>query len=295
MKLLMIETFLRYLSFEKRYSKNTVEAYRKDLQQFSGFLATDFEIRDFAEVRHPQIRDWVVSLMDHGLSPKSVNRKIATLKSFYKFFLGRECIDLNPASRIKPLKTEKDLPAFIKEKEITNLLDRVEYSADFSGQRDRLLLELLYATGIRSAELQGLKEMDVNFYENTIRVLGKRNKERIIPIGNSLIQLMRNYQNLKNETGMTGSNLILTDKGEPLYPMFIYRKVKKYLNMVTTLSKKSPHVMRHTFATHLLNKGADLNAIKDLLGHTSLAATQVYTHNSIEKLKAVFDQAHPKA
>ena len=291
----MVETFLKYLSFEKRYSKHTVEAYRKDLQQFSDFVATDFEIVDLEEIHHTHIRGFVVSLMDGGLSAKSVNRKIATLKSFYKFLLAREYVELNPTTRIKPLKTEKDLPSFVKEEEITNLLDRVEFTSDFAGQRDRLLLELLYATGIRLAELQGLEETDVNFYEKTIRVLGKRNKERIIPIGNSLIQLIEDYQNLKNELGMKGTKLLLTDSGDALYPMFIYRKVKKYLSAVTTLSKKSPHVMRHTFATHLLNKGADLNAVKDLLGHTSLAATQVYTHNSIEKLKTAFDQAHPKA
>ena len=291
----MVETFLKYLSFEKRYSQHTVDAYRKDLQQFSDFIASDFEITNLEEVKHPHIRSWIVSLMDQELSPRSVNRKIATLKSFFKFLLAREYVELNPTSQIKPLKTEKDLPSFVKEDEITNLLDRVEFSDDFYGQRDRLLLELLYSTGIRLAELQGLKSADVNFYENTIRVLGKRNKERIIPIGNSLVQMIANYQNLRKDMGIGKSELLLTDSGEPMYPMFIYRKVKKYLNAVTTLSKKSPHVLRHTFATHLLNKGADLNAVKDLLGHTSLAATQVYTHNSIEKLKAAFDQAHPKA
>lgn len=291
----MVETFLKYLSFEKRYSQHTVEAYRKDLQQFTAYLASDFEINDLLQVKHPQIRGWVVTLMDDGLSPKSVNRKLATLKSFYKFLLAREYLEVNPTNQIKPLKTQKDLPSFVKEEEITNLLDRVDFSADFSGQRDKLLLELLYSTGIRLAELQGLKETDVNVYEKTIRVLGKRNKERIIPVGNSLIQLIGNYKNLKKEMGMNEGRLLVTDAGEKLYPMFIYRKVKAYLSAVTTLSKKSPHVMRHTFATHLLNKGADLNAVKDLLGHTSLAATQVYTHNSIEKLKAAFDQAHPKA
>lgn len=291
----MVETFLKYLSFEKRYSKHTVDAYQKDLQQFSQFLALDFEIINPEDVQHPHIRSWVVSLMDKGLSSKSVNRKIATLKSFFKYLLAREYIGINPTTRIKPLKTEKDLPTFIKEEEITNLLDRVEFTDDFAGKRDHLILELLYGTGIRLAELQGLKDTDINSYEKTIRVLGKRNKERIIPIGNSLIHLIADYKKSKNEMGMIGKKLLLTDNGDPLYPMFIYRKVKKYLNAVTTLSKKSPHVMRHTFATHLLNKGADLNAVKDLLGHTSLAATQVYTHNSIEKLKAAFDQAHPKA
>ncbi|SNS52395.1 integrase/recombinase XerC [Ekhidna lutea] len=295
MVLLMVETFLKYLSFEKRYSPHTVQAYRKDLLQFSEFILAEFEISDLLEVKHIQIRGWVVSLMDLGISAKSVNRKIATLKSFYKFLLGREYIEQNPAAQIKPLKTKKELPTFVKEDEITNLLDRIEFSDDFAGQRDKLLLELLYSTGIRLAELQGLKETDVNFYENTIRVLGKRNKERIIPVGNSLVQLIRIYQNQKDQMGISGDILLVTDAGTPLYPMFIYRKVKKYLSAVTTLSKKSPHVLRHTFATHLLNKGADLNAVKDLLGHTSLAATQVYTHNSIDKLKAAFDQAHPKA
>lgn len=291
----MVETFLKYLSFEKRYSRHTIDAYRKDITQFSGFIATDFELSHLADVKHPHVRAWVVSLMDSGLSPKSVNRKIATLKSFYKFLLAREYIESNPTAQLKPLKTEKALPAFVKEEEIICLLDQIDFPDDFSGQRDRLLLELLYATGIRLAELQYLKEADVNFYEKTIRVLGKRNKERIIPVGNSLLSLIKYYQKLKQEIGITGSLLLCTDSGDALYPMFIYRKVKGYLSEVTTLSKRSPHVMRHTFATHLLNKGADLNAVKDLLGHTSLAATQVYTHNSIEKLKAAFDQAHPKA
>lgn len=291
----MVDTFLKYLSFEKRYSQHTVDAYRRDLQQYSDFLISDFDISNVEEARHPHIRGWIVSLMDQDLSPKSVNRKLATLKSLYKFLLAREYIDTNPTSQIKPLKTEKDLPSFVKESEITNLLDRVEFSDDFAGQRDRLLLELLYSTGIRLSELIRLKESDVNFYENTIRVLGKRNKERIIPIGNSLIHLISDYQKLRREMGSNDDALLLTDSRDSMYPMFIYRKVKNYLNAVTTLSKKSPHVMRHTFATHLLNKGADLNAVKDLLGHTSLAATQVYTHNSIEKLKVAFDQAHPKA
>ena len=291
----MVETFLKYLSFEKRYSSHTVTSYKNDLHQFSDYLLSEFEIEDLIEVKHVHIRGWVVQLMEQDLAAKSVNRKIATLKSFYKFLLAREYIEANPTSQIKPVKTEKDLPSFVKENEIIDLLDKVEFSEDFPGYRDRLILELLYATGIRLAELQGLKETDINLYEKTIRVLGKRNKERIIPIGNSLIQLINSYITYKRDAGMVEERLLVTDTGEPMYPMFIYRKVKKYLGAVTTLSKKSPHVMRHTFATHLLNKGADLNAVKDLLGHTSLAATQVYTHNSIEKLKEAFMQAHPKA
>lgn len=291
----MVDQFLKYLSYEKRYSKHTTEAYGKDLDQFSKFLHQEFEINDLNTVKHVHIRGWIVELMDQGISPKSVNRKIATLKSFYKYLLAREMVENNPTAQIKPLKTEKDLPTFVKEDEIVDLLDNVEYSEDYAGQRDRLLLELFYATGIRQSELQGLKETDVNFYEKSIRVLGKRNKERIIPVGNPLILLIKKSIELKRDEGMNSEFLLLTDAGKPVYPMFIYRKVKGYLAAVTTLSKKSPHVLRHTFATHLLNKGADLNAVKDLLGHTSLAATQVYTHNSIDKLKAAFDQAHPKA
>ncbi|MEM7298342.1 MAG: tyrosine-type recombinase/integrase [Bacteroidota bacterium] len=291
----MTEPFLKYLSFEKRYSDHTVAAYRKDLDQFNSYLFSDYEINDPTSAKHQHIRGWIVDLMDRGLSPRSVNRKIATLKSFFKYLLAREYLESNPTSEIKPLKTEKELPSFVKEEEMKVLLDQIEFASDVTGLRDQLLLELLYATGIRLAELEGLKEADVNFYEKTIRVLGKRNKERIIPIGNPLLVLVKEYINQKRTEGMSSDYLLLTDAGKPVYPMFIYRKVKGYLGAVTTLSKKSPHVLRHTFATHLLNKGADLNAVKDLLGHTSLAATQVYTHNSIEKLKTAFDQAHPKA
>jgi len=291
----MTEFFLKYLSSEKRYSKHTLEAYRKDLEQFSDYLITSFELDDLVRVSHHHLRGWLVHLTEFGISPRSINRKIATLKSFYKFLLAREYLEINPADKLKPLKTEKELPSFVMEIEIVKLLDQLEFTDDFSGIRDKLLLELFYATGCRLAEIIGLKEADVNFYEKTLKVLGKRNKERILPINETLILLIEEYNKLKEAEGMDGVYLVVTDSGEPLYPMFVYRKVKSYLSQVTTLSKRSPHVLRHTFATHLLNKGADLNAVKDLLGHTSLAATQVYTHNSIDKLKAAFDQAHPKA
>ncbi len=291
----MIESFFKYLSFEKRYSPHTIEAYRKDLDQFQDFLKSVFEITDVAEANHTHLRSWVVSLMESDLSPRSANRKIATLKSLYKFLLSRNYIEINPASKLKPLKTARNLPSFIKEEEISTLLDKVEFSDDFAGKRDQLLLELFYATGMRLSELTGLKDSDLSTHNKTLKVLGKRNKERIIPISETLILLAEDYKKRKKEEGMNSEFLILTDAGKKSYPMFIQRKVKSYLQAVTTLSKKSPHILRHSFATHLLNKGADLNAVKDLLGHTSLAATQVYTHNSIEKLKAAFDQAHPKA
>ena len=291
----MIESFLKYLSSEKRYSKHTTTAYKRDLDQFRVFLKTEFSILNFEEVKHLHFRGWIVNLTEQGISPISVNRKIATLKSFFRFLVARESLAVNPTDQLKPLKTEKKLPSFIRESEIKFLFDSIEYGIDFNGFRDKLLLELFYGTGIRLAELKNLKESDVNFYEKTIRVLGKRNKERILPVNNSLILLIKEYLDLKQMMGMNSEFLLLTDKGDALYPMFIYRKIKTYLSLVTTQSKKSPHVLRHTFATHLLNKGADLNAVKDLLGHTSLAATQVYTHNSIEKLKDAFNQAHPKA
>ncbi len=293
----MVSNFLRFLQYEKRYSQHTINAYRKDLSQFFEFSELTFEIVKPEEVRHPHLRSWVVHLVDKGISSKSVNRKIATLKSFFKFLNSRELVDSNPASRLKPLKTEKKIPSFVQENEMVRLLDQVEFSTDFSGTRDRLVIELFYSTGIRLSELINLKDTDVNYFDTSIKVLGKRNKERVIPLPDSIVNTIRSYQDLRrqfhndNQSGF----LFVTDQGKKLYPMFVYRLIKKYLGFVTTISKKSPHVLRHTFATHLLDKGADLNAVKDLLGHTSLAATQVYTHNSLEKLKSTFDQAHPKA
>ncbi len=295
MMLLMTETFLKYLSAEKRYSQHTIQAYRNDLEQLKSYLLLEFELDNLAQVKHHHLRAWIVSLTESEITPRSINRKIATLKSLYKFLLAREYTETNPADKLRPLKTEKTLPSFVKEPDIKLLLDSIQFDHDFDGMRDKLLLELFYATGCRLSELINLKEADVNFYEKSLKVLGKRNKERILPVGNTLIQLIETYKTVKNEAGLTSTYLLVTEKGKPLYPMFVYRRVKGYLSQVTTLSKKSPHVLRHTFATHLLNQGADLNAVKDLLGHTSLAATQVYTHNSIDKLKAAFDQAHPKA
>ncbi len=242
------------------------------------------------------VRSWVLSLMDDGISPKSVNRKIASLRSYFKFLLRREVIEKDPTSRVKLLKTQKQLPNFADEKEIIELLDKANFQNDFDGSRQRLIIELLYGTGIRLAELIGLKELDLKT-DGTIKVLGKRNKERIIPISNSLQRVIKEYKNHKKiEFGDDHSgHLIVSNKGGKAYPMMIYREVRKFLDGLSSIDKRSPHVLRHTFATHLLNKGADLNAVKDLLGHSSLAATQVYTHNSLEKLKSVFDQAHPKA
>ena len=293
----MIDSFLRYLAYEKRYSPHTLSSYQNDLTQFQNFLQEQLQITDPVTASHLHIRSWIISLVEEKLQPKSINRKIATLRSFYKFLLRRESITQDPTLRIKALKTPKALPHFVQEKELVQLLDQFPFGNDFQGKRDRLVLELLYATGIRLAELLGLREENVNLHASTIKVLGKRNKERVIPISASMAGVLTSYiQEKKTLLGPNGpSHLIVTDKGEQAYPMFIYRLVKKYLGTFTSSDKQSPHVLRHTFATHLLNKGADLNAVKDLLGHTSLAATQVYTHNSLEKLRKVFEQAHPKA
>ena len=291
----MIDSFLKYLRYEKRYSEHTLIAYQNDLSQFQIHLAEVYEIKDLTQAKHPHLRSWIVSLIEDQVSPKSVNRKIATLKSFYKFLLVRELVDSNPAGRLKPLKSEKKLPSFVRENDMVSMLDHIVFEEDFSGMRDRVILELLYATGIRLSELIHLKDLDINSFQGTIKVLGKRNKERLIPLSDFIVKTLKDYQGVRNRDVGKTEYLIVTDSGDKLYPMLVYRTVKKYLEQFTTISKKSPHVLRHTFATHLLNKGAELNAVKDLLGHTSLAATQVYTHNSMEKLKSVFDQAHPKA
>jgi len=290
----MIDTFLRFLEHEKRYSAHTITSYKNDLAQIEAYLTANFQ-KETWEASFPQIRSWIVELINQKHSARSINRKIASLKSYFKFLEARSIITKNPVYQLRPLKTSKDLPSFIKENELANLFSKEIFSNDFEGFRDQLILDLLYGTGIRLSELINLKETDVDLYNQQIKVLGKRNKERIIPINKKLEGQINNYRIFKNEKQFQTNFLFTTDSGDKVYPVFIYRKVKYYLGMVTTNTKKSPHVLRHTFATHLLNKGADLNAVKDLLGHSSLAATQVYTHNSIEKLKAVFDQAHPKS
>ena len=293
----MVDSFLRYISFEKRYSRHTVTSYENDLSQFQEFTSNQFQIRDLAEATQLMVRSWVLSLMDKGVSSRTVNRKIATLRSYYKFLLKRDQIKKDPTAKIKSLKTQKELPSFADEADFSSFLDRAIYPDGFEGKRDQIILELLYGTGIRLSELLQLSDRDVDFHQSSIKVLGKRNKERVVPISVSLKKLLKEYINDKNHgfSSDQSATLIVNKTGGKAYPMLVYRVVKKYLNQVSSLDKKSPHALRHTFATHLLNKGADLNAVKDLLGHSSLAATQVYTHNSLDKLKSVFDQAHPKA
>ncbi len=291
----MLEQFLQHLRVEKRLSEHTLTAYKKDLEQFAEFLEKTYNLKELSQADFRMIRGWAVSLVEAELHHRSVNRKLATLRSFYGYLLRCKVISINPTQRVTALKTDKPLPQFVEEKSLLVLFDDMEFGTDFEGTRDRLILELLYGTGMRLAELLELKDNDINYYDLTLKVLGKRSKQRVIPIYKSLADLIKKYQSLKNEHFPGTNILVLTNKGEPAYPVLIQRIVKKYLSAVTSLQKRSPHVLRHTFATHLLNNGADLNSIKDLLGHSSLAATQVYTHNSIEKLKKIFKQSHPKA
>ena len=295
----MVEIFLQYVAFEKRHSPHTITSYRNDLEQFVAHIKENFQLENLLEADHNNIRSWIVSLSEAKILPISINRKIATLKSFYKFLLIKGHLQNIPTGRIKPLKVAKKTPQFIEESNLLQLFDNFVFTDDFEGTRDRLVMELLYGTGMREIELLGLKDKNIDFVSTQITVLGKGNKQRIIPITRSLSLLIADYQEKKIATNFQNitlhNSLIVTDKGEPAYPMLIYRIVRKYLDMITTNDKRSPHVLRHTFATHLLNKGADLNAIKEILGHSSLSATQIYTHNSLEKLKETFQQAHPKA
>jgi integrase/recombinase XerC len=293
----MIDTFLQYLKFEKRVSPHTLLAYQKDLDQFRSFLSQTFSEEQAELATHGLIRSWIINLTEEELAPQSINRKIACLRSFYKFLQRQEVISINPMLKIRVLKTKKGLPSFVKESEMAKLLDLLTFENTFNGWRDKIILELFYSTGIRLSELIHLKDRQVDIKGNTIKVMGKRNKERIIPFPSSLVTIIKTYRSFRDkEVPENKSELLLvTEKGEPCYPVMIYRIVKNYLNLYTTTDKRSPHVLRHSYATHLLNKGAEINAVKDLLGHSSLAATQVYTHNSIEKLKKAFDKAHPKA
>jgi len=286
--------FLAYLKNEKRYSAHTIKAYENDLIQFKDFLALTYDSDDQVNASPSSLRSWVVSLLDEGVNPRSVQRKISSLKSYYKFLQKNGEIEQLPTSKLQSPKLKKSLPAFVKESEMDLLLDDMEFERDFAGFRDKLLIDLLYSSGMRLSELIGIKLGDVDLHDSTVKVLGKRNKERKIPLHHSLIELINQYKGLREELA-NSDHLLLTDKGNKIYPKFVYRKVNHYLSQVTSMSKKSPHVLRHTFATHMLNNGADLNTIKEFLGHANLSATQIYTHNSIEKLKNIYKQAHPRA
>lgn len=290
-----VQRFLQYIRFEKRFSPNTVVAYQNDLEQFFDYAEKVYGINSPAEVQHGVIRSWIVQLMEERISTRSINRKITSLKTYYKFLLRSREVTANPLVKVQAPKTSKRLPVFVDSQKIDLLFQEVDFGEGWTGLRDRLLLELLYATGMRLSELIGLQDKDFDLYAAQLKVLGKRNKERIIPFSMKLKPLLMEYLNARNREVAHSQSFFVTDKGKPLYPKFVYRVVSERLGEVTTLEKRSPHVLRHTFATHMLNNGADINSVKELLGHANLSATQVYTHNTIEKLKEVHKNAHPRA
>ena len=290
-----LDHFYNYIQYEKRFSANTLTAYKTDLLQFFAYVETNGNA-SFTDVF--LIRSWIVQLIDQKIDPRSVKRKITSLKTYFRFLVRENFIQDNPMSKIQSPKLAKKLPVIMREETVVNLLDSNDvFEDDFTGVRDKLIIEMLFGTGIRLMELLTLTESDINLYENTIKILGKRSKERIVPLNKELLLLVKRYLTIKKNENFNNNSLklIVTHTGSDAYPKLIYRIVQKYLSYITTQNKKSPHILRHTFATSLLNNGADLNAIKELLGHANLSATQIYTHNSVEKLKLIYKQAHPKA
>lgn len=292
-----IQDFLNYLQFQKRYSKHTIVSYETDLIAFKDFLALHFGETPIAQIKPTFVRTWLASLKEAGNTARTINRKISALKSFFKYQVKKQVLASSPMAVISSPKNAKRLPQFVDKADIELLFEHIEFPDDWEGHTARLILEILYNCGLRQAELISLQQNHVDFSNAAIKVLGKGNKERIIPISSTLIKSIRNYLVLKQDRFSVLNNhfLLLNKKGEMLGARYVYSIVKKYLSLVTTIEKRSPHVLRHSFATHLTNNGADLNAVKELLGHSSLAATQVYTHNSIEKLKEAYKKAHPKA
>ena len=287
----MFDKFISYLKFEKRYSEHTLKAYERDLNDF--LVYSDIKaINEFSALSASYIRSWIVYLIENGLKNRSVNRKLASLRSFYKWLVKEQMIESSPMGKVNGPKSEKHLPQFVKESELQ--LEKIQalFEDNFEGKRDALMFELFYQTGIRLSELIGLKLDDVQ--HGQIKVLGKRNKERIIPISNSLHEQIEKYMELRQEKTKKTPELLILESGNKLYPAFAYRKINSYLGKVTTLEKRSPHVLRHTFATHMLNRGTGLETLKDLLGHANLSATQIYTHNSFAKLNSIYSQAHPR-
>ena len=290
------ESFLKYLKYERRCSQHTVVAYRKDLDQFETFMFRRVGDFNVSTVVNRDVRAWIVFLMDQKYTAKSVNRKVTSLKSFYKYLMRQELLEISPVATVITPKVPKRLPMFLDEKCLNSLLDNGYFKNDFEGVRDKLIFGLFYGTGVRLSELVHLKDSDLYINEYLIRVLGKNNKERIVPYPRPLNSLIEEYLQLRYDCfGDSAPVLLLTAKGKAVYEKLVYRVVHKNLSLVTTLEQRSPHVLRHTFATHLLNRGADLNAVKELLGHSNLAATQIYTHTSTEKLQRIYKQAHPRA
>lgn len=292
-----IQSFLEYLKYEKRYSAHTLTSYQTDLTGFYEYLNQQFGDILLKDMDHNIIRSWVACLKETKLTSKSINRKISCLKSFFKYYLRTGRIEATPMAKVISPKISKRLPVFVKEDDTKKMVETLSQSTeDWNTLNARMLITIFYATGMRLSELINLKEKQVDFSRSHIKVLGKGNKERIIPVGKKILEMISEYQELKKKDIVTSENfLLVTEKGKKLYPKYAYLLVNKMLGEASSLDKKSPHVLRHTFATHLMNNGADLNAVKELLGHSSLASTQVYTHNTIEKLKDIHKKAHPKA
>jgi integrase/recombinase XerC len=291
------ESFLQYLQIEKRYSLNTIRSYKNDLDQFFSYLSENDMPVNPGELTSHHVRAWIVSLMDNDILSVSVHRKISCLRVFFRYLRKEGIVKGDPLDKVVLPKRKKTLPVFVAEEALNSLLDNNNFGDDFMGIRNRTVIEMLYLTGMRRSELTGLKNADVDIRESTVKVTGKRNKQRIIPLTKPFTARLEEYIIARNEfvESVNGNWFFITDKGNKLYDKFVYNLVRNYLSMVTTIEKKSPHILRHTFATHMLNRGADLNAIKEFLGHANLSATQVYTHNTFEKLRKIYKQAHPRA
>lgn len=292
---MLINAFLEYLKFEKKYSIHTINAYETDLIAFKNFCIEEFNQSEIKDVHYNQIRSWIVSLVNQKLSNRTINRKVSSLKTFFKFLQKIEEVELNPLAKHKALKVQKKVQVPFSKEEVDKVVKNLEEEeSNFTSLRNKLMVELFYSTGMRRAELVNLKVSDINTYDRTIKVLGKRNKERFVPLLPSVLKTLNEYLPLRDEIYNGFKELFITEKGNKIYENLVYRVIISYFSRVSTKVKKSPHILRHTFATHLLNQGADLNSVKELLGHSSLASTQIYTYNSLEQLKKVFNQAHPR-
>lgn len=290
----MVDEFLRYIQYEKKYSSHTVSAYTKDISQFCEFLQAEYSITDITEAQPDFLRDWVASMREAGIEARSINRKLSAIRSLYKYMKKRGNATSNLISKISALKMPKQLPKSIKSSEMEQLLDDGTPSGGFIEVRNDLILELLYDTGIRRAELISIKDSDFNFFSLTLRIVGKGNKERIVPISTFLKEKVERYITIRNQEIGPCENLIVTEKGEPAYPKLVYRIVHDELSKVSTAEKRSPHVLRHSFASDMLNSGADINTVKSILGHASLAATQMYTHSTFKQMQETYRKAHPR-
>ncbi|MFB0938320.1 MAG: tyrosine-type recombinase/integrase [Urechidicola sp.] len=290
-----IKSFIDYLTFEKKYSEHTIIAYQKDLSTFRDFCIEEYGSQDLLIIHYPQIRSWIVQLVDSGITNRSVNRKVSSLKSFYKFLQKTKQIEDTPLRKHQSLKVSKRVQVPFSEKEISNVIGNLEKAEDFKSMRNKLIVELFYSTGIRRNELINIKINDIDFSNGTLKVLGKRNKERYIPLITIVQDSIKNYLLERMKVDTVDQYLFLTNGQKKTYPVLVYRIINDYFSTVSSKVKKSPHVLRHSFATHLLNEGADLNSVKELLGHASLASTQVYTHSSLGKIKEVYNQAHPRS